>query len=70
MGMGHATVFPQVLSDQLGISVESINLVTGDTDQSTVGGGSHSDRSMRLVGTLILKASEALIEKATPLAAQ
>ncbi|MFL2553891.1 MAG: xanthine dehydrogenase family protein molybdopterin-binding subunit [Candidatus Rariloculaceae bacterium] len=70
MGMGHATVFPQVLSDQLGISVESINLVTGDTDQSTVGGGSHSDRSMRLVGTLILKASEALIEKAMPLAAQ
>ena len=70
MGMGHATAFAQVLSDLLGVPVESVDLVTGDTDVTTVGGGAHSDRSMRLVGTLMVQASESLIKKATPLAAQ
>jgi carbon-monoxide dehydrogenase large subunit len=70
MGMGHATAFAQVLSDLLGVPVDSIDLMTGDTDQSSIGGGAHSDRSMRLVGTLLVQASEALVGKAISLAAQ
>ncbi|MFL2547092.1 MAG: xanthine dehydrogenase family protein molybdopterin-binding subunit [Candidatus Rariloculaceae bacterium] len=69
MGMGHATAFAQVLSDLLAIPVESVELVTGDTDRIAMGGGAHSDRSMRLVGTLLVQAAEELIARAKPLAA-
>jgi aerobic carbon-monoxide dehydrogenase large subunit len=70
MGMGHETSFAQVLSDLLGVPFESIDLVTGDTDHNSLGGGAHSDRSMRLAGALMAQCSEELVEKARPLAAQ
>jgi aerobic carbon-monoxide dehydrogenase large subunit len=57
-GQGHATSFAQVLADELGVTPSQVRLVTGDTDVVTSGGGTHSDRSMRLAGTLIVRASE------------
>ena len=70
MGMGHETVFAQVLADRLGIPVDCVALVTGDTDRTGLGGGAHSDRSMRLVGTLMVDAAAALTAKATTLASR
>ena len=70
MGMGHETAFAQVLAERLGVPVDSVDLVTGDTEQVSLGGGAHSDRSMRLVGTLMVEAAGALIAKAAPLAAR
>jgi len=68
-GQGHETTFVQVVADQLAVPLERIRLCTGDTSFVKVGGGSHSDRSMRLGGTLLLQASAQLIEKARVAAA-
>jgi carbon-monoxide dehydrogenase large subunit len=63
-GQGHETTFAQVLADRLGISPIEVKLVTGDTAIVPAGGGTHSDRSMRLAGTLLVEASERIIAQA------
>jgi len=63
-GQGHETTFAQVLADRLGITPEEVKLVTGDTAVVPAGGGTHSDRSMRLAGTLLVEASDRIIEQA------
>jgi carbon-monoxide dehydrogenase large subunit len=68
-GQGHETSFAQVAADLLGLPVETVNIVLGDTDIVSVGGGSHSGRSMRHAGTVIAKAVPELIEKAKAIAA-
>ena len=70
MGMGHETVFAQVLADRLGVPMDSVDLLTGDTEKTGLGGGAHSDRSMRLVGTLIVGAASALVDRASTLASR
>lgn len=70
MGMGHETVFAQVLADRLGVPMDSVDLLTGDTEKTGLGGGAHSDRSMRLVGTLIVGAAAALVDRASRLASR
>jgi len=56
-GQGHATVFAQVLADELGVDPSAVRLIGGDSDLVPSGGGTHSDRSMRLVGTLLVEAA-------------
>lgn len=63
-GQGHETSFAQVVADMLEVPVEQVNIVLGDTDIVSVGGGSHSGRSMRHAGTVMAKASDNLIELA------
>src|SRR5262249_22069569 len=63
-GQGHETTFAQVLADRLGILPEEVKLVTGDTAVVPAGSGTHSDRSMRLAGTLLLEASDRIIDQA------
>jgi len=69
-GQGHETSFAQVVSALLGVPVAAIDLVTGDTDRVSLGGGSHSGRSMRHAATLFAMAAPALIGKGKALAAQ
>ena len=68
-GQGHETSFAQVVADLLGIPFDTIDTIIGDTDQVSVGGGSHSGRSMRHAATVMAKAARELIEKAIPIAA-
>ena len=63
-GQGHETTFAQVVADLLDVPFENVVLRTGDTSFVTVGGGSHSNRSMRLVGTLLVKTCGELRERA------
>jgi carbon-monoxide dehydrogenase large subunit len=63
-GQGHETTFAQVLADRLGVTPEEVKLVTGDTTVVPAGGGTHSDRSMRLAGTLLVEASDRIIDQA------
>ena len=63
-GQGHETSFAQVLADRLGITPQDVRLVTGDTAVVAAGGGTHSDRSMRLAGTLLVEASDRIILQA------
>ena len=67
-GQGHETSFAQCVGEWLGVDVEAIRLIQGDTDIVPVGGGSHSARSMRMGGIVMGKASEAVILKATKIA--
>jgi carbon-monoxide dehydrogenase large subunit len=68
-GQGHETSFAQVMADLLGVPVERIDIVAGDTDVVMVGGGSHSGRSMRHAATVFAKAAADLIVKAKGIAA-
>src|SRR5207248_5793514 len=58
---GHETSFAQVVGAVLAVPVEVIDVVTGDTDIVSLGGGSHSGRSMRHSATLFAKAAPELI---------
>jgi aerobic carbon-monoxide dehydrogenase large subunit len=68
-GQGHETSFAQVMADLLGVPVERIDIVAGDTDVVSVGGGSHSGRSMRHAATVFAKATDDLIAKGKSIAA-
>jgi carbon-monoxide dehydrogenase large subunit len=61
-GQGHETSFAQVVVAQLGVPIESIRLRTGDTAFVKNGGGTHSDRSLRLGGTLLVRAAANIIQ--------
>jgi aerobic carbon-monoxide dehydrogenase large subunit len=63
-GQGHETTFAQVLADRFCITPEEVKLVTGDTAIVPAGGGTHSDRSMRLAGTLLVEVSDRITAQA------
>lgn len=60
-GQGHATTFAQVVVAYLGVPIDAVRLRTGDTAFVSVGGGTHSDRSMRLGGTLLVQCAAQVI---------
>jgi carbon-monoxide dehydrogenase large subunit len=62
-GQGHETSFAQLICEWLGVPIESVQLVAGDTDRVSVGGGAHSGRGMRLGSIVIKKSSDDIIEK-------
>ena len=69
-GQGHETSFAQVATEFLGVPLEAVEIITGDTAIVKVGGGTHSGRGMRLGSIVIWKASLAIIEKGTRIAAR
>jgi carbon-monoxide dehydrogenase large subunit len=62
-GQGHETSFAQLVTEWLGVPIEAVRFVAGDTDRVTVGGGAHSGRGMRLGSIVIKKSSDRIIEK-------
>ena len=68
-GQGHETSFPQLVADWLGVPFERVRLVANDTARVSVGGGSHSGRSMRLASIAIGQAVDALVEQGKAIAA-
>jgi len=68
-GQGHETSFAQVAAEWLGVPFDTVRIIYGDTDIVSAGGGSHSGRSMRMAGTVIVKACEATVAKGRTLAA-
>ncbi len=69
-GQGHETSFAQVSADLLGVHPQDIVLVGGDTAKIPSGSGTHSDRSMRLAGTLIVEACADVVAQGRALAAK
>jgi aerobic carbon-monoxide dehydrogenase large subunit len=69
-GQGHETSFAQVMADLLGVRPEDIEFVSGDTAAVVSGSGTHSDRSMRLGGTLMVEASGDIVAQSKAVAAQ
>src|SRR5215470_62432 len=68
-GQGHETSFAQVVADLLGVPVEKVKIILGDTDIVKAGGGSHSGRSMRHAATVFSKATVDLVAKGKRIAA-
>ena len=62
-GQGHETSFAQLVNEWLGVPIDRVRLITGDTDIVKVGGGTHSGRGMRLASITIHKASGEIIAK-------
>jgi carbon-monoxide dehydrogenase large subunit len=69
-GQGHETSFAQVMADLLGVHPEDIVFIGGDTAKIPSGSGTHSDRSMRLGGTLMFQASEDVVAQGKAVAAK
>jgi carbon-monoxide dehydrogenase large subunit len=68
-GQGHETTFRQLLSDWLQVPFERLRFVANDSERVSVGGGSHSGRSMRLISIALRQAVDELLSKGTALAA-
>ncbi len=68
-GQGHETAFAQLVADRLGISINQVQIVHGDTDKVQFGMGTYGSRSAAVGLTAILKAMEKVEAKAKKIAA-
>lgn len=68
-GQGHETTFAQLVSEKLGIPIDKIELIQGDTEAVQWGHGTYGSRSLAVGGSAIVKACDKVIEKATKVAA-
>ena len=67
-GQGHATLYRDLLADQLAIPAERVIVRQGDSDLELRGGPSVASRSTMTAGAALVKAVELLIEKSRRLA--
>ncbi len=68
-GQGHETTFAQVVATRLGIPVENVDVVHGDTGRVLFGMGTYGSRSLAVGGTAIVKALDKIIAKGKKIAA-
>jgi aerobic carbon-monoxide dehydrogenase large subunit len=68
-GQGHETTFAQLVADGLGIPMESIEIVHGDTAKIPYGMGTYGSRSLAVGGTAIIKAMDKIVAKGKKIAA-
>jgi len=68
-GQGHETTFAQVVADQLGIAIEDVDIVHGDTESVPFGMGTYGSRSLAVGGTAIMKSLDKVKEKGAKIAA-
>jgi aerobic carbon-monoxide dehydrogenase large subunit len=68
-GQGHETTFAQLVADGLGIPMESIEIVHGDTAKIPYGMGTYGSRSLAVGGSAIIKAMDKIIAKGKKIAA-
>ncbi|HXZ53601.1 MAG TPA: xanthine dehydrogenase family protein molybdopterin-binding subunit [Burkholderiales bacterium] len=68
-GQGHETTFAQVVADKLGLPIENVDVVHGDTSKILFGMGTYGSRSIAVGGTAIVKALDKIIAKGKKIAA-
>jgi aerobic carbon-monoxide dehydrogenase large subunit len=68
-GQGHETTFAQLVADGLGVAVENVEVVHGDTDRIQFGMGTYGSRSLAVGGSAIVKAMDKVVEKGKKIAA-
>lgn len=68
-GQGHETTFAQLVADQLGIPMNLVEVVHGDTEKIPFGMGTYGSRSLAVGGAAIVKAVDKVIAKAKQIAA-
>jgi aerobic carbon-monoxide dehydrogenase large subunit len=68
-GQGHETTFAQLVAGRLGVPMESISIVHGDTDKVQMGMGTYGSRSGAVGMSAIVKALDKVEAKARKIAA-
>ena len=69
-GQGHATSFAMLVADQLGVPIDTVTVLHGDTDDVPQGGGTFGSRSLQMGGSAMHKASVEVRERGQQLAAE
>ncbi|MBB5692964.1 xanthine dehydrogenase family protein molybdopterin-binding subunit [Muricoccus pecuniae] len=62
-GQGHETAYVMITANELGIPVERIRIIQGDSDEIPTGGGTGGARSLYSEGTALLATTATVIEK-------
>jgi carbon-monoxide dehydrogenase large subunit len=68
-GQGHETTFAQVVADRLGIPLDDVEIIHGDSDSVAFGMGTYGSRSLAVGGSAIVKSLDKIIEKGAKIAA-
>ncbi len=68
-GQGHETTFAQIVSDRLGMPIENVEVVHGDTGRIEFGLGTYGSRSVAVGGSALMKATDKVIAKGKKIAA-
>jgi len=68
-GQGHETTFAQIVAHELGLSVEDVEVVHGDTDRTPFGLGTYGSRSTPVSGAAAAVAARRVRERARVVAA-
>ncbi|MDE0386903.1 MAG: xanthine dehydrogenase family protein molybdopterin-binding subunit [Defluviicoccus sp.] len=67
-GQGHETTFAQLVTDKLGVPLENVEIVEGDTDRAVMGMGTYGSRSLSVGGSAIDRAMDKIIDKGKKIA--
>ena len=68
-GQSHETTFAQLISEQLGVDFEAVDIVHGDTSKIQFGMGTYGSRSLAVGGEAILRAANKIVDKGKKIAA-
>jgi len=68
-GQGHATMYTQIICQQLGLTPEQVQIVEGDTEILDAGFGAGGSKVSGLGGSAVFEATRLILEKATEFAA-
>lgn len=68
-GQGHETAWAQIVADRLGVSVDDVEVLHGDTDVAPHGLDTYGSRSAAVGGTAVFEAASRIREKAVAIAA-
>ena len=69
-GQGHETTFAMIVADRLGLPVESVRVIKGDTDEVAQGVGTYGSKSTQIGGVAARVAADVVVERARVLAAE
>ena len=69
-GQGHHTAFSMLVADRLGVALEDIEVIQGDTDVVPRGQGTMGSRSLQAGGVAVARAADQVVERATHVAAE
>ena len=68
-GQGHETTFAQLVADRLGIGIDQVEIVHGDTDKVQFGMGTYGSRSAAVGMSAVSRALDKVVDKAKRIAA-
>lgn len=68
-GQSHETIYTQIVSERLGLDVENIRVVEGNTEKLSWGTGTGAARTATIGGSVVYKAVDKIIAKAKRIAA-